>query len=66
MANRLTSPTPKWFRTIRNIAVTAVAVAGVIATAPIALPAAVVTAAQFVVLGGSVAATVAQTAKENE
>lgn len=66
MANRLTSKTPKWFRIIRNIGLTAAAVGTTILTAGVALPAVVVTAAGYIALGGTIAATVAQTAKENE
>jgi len=64
--SRLRSKTPKFFRIVRNIGVVLASVSGVILAAPIALPASIVTLAGYVALGGSIAASVAQHAKEEE
>jgi ABC-type xylose transport system permease subunit len=60
LKHRWNSPTPKFWKKVRNIAITLGAVAGVILTAPVALPAAVVTVAGYVVTAGTVAATLSQ------
>jgi hypothetical protein len=57
---RWNAPTPKFWKKVQQIAIAAGAVAGVIITAPITLPAVVVTAATYVVTAGTVAATLAQ------
>jgi len=64
--SRLRSKTPKFFRIVRNIGVVLASVSGVILAAPIALPASIVTLAGYVAFGGSIAASVAQHAKEEE
>ena len=63
---RWNAKTPKFWKKVRNIAIGLGAVAGVILTAPIALPAAVVTAATYVVTAGTVAATLAQLTVEDK
>ncbi|MDR2223382.1 MAG: hypothetical protein LBE34_11685 [Flavobacteriaceae bacterium] len=57
---RATAPTPKFFRVLRTVGLTLAAVGATIATAPIALPAAVVTAAGYIALAGAVASAVSQ------
>jgi len=64
--SRLTSQPSKFFKIIRTIGLALGAIAGVIATAPIALPAAVVTAAGYITFASAAAAAVAHTANENE
>ncbi|QFG53441.1 hypothetical protein [Chryseobacterium sp.] len=59
---RLQAPTPKFFRRLRNVGLLLTGVAGAIATAPVALPAAVVTAAGYLALAGAIAGAVSQTA----
>ena len=59
---RLQAPTPKFFRRLRNAGLLLTGVAGAIATAPVALPAAVVTAAGYLALAGAIAGAVSQTA----
>jgi hypothetical protein len=59
---RLQSPTPSFFKKIRKIGLILAAISGAVLTAPIALPAAVVTAATYLGLAGTVATVVSQTA----
>lgn len=66
LIDRITSPTPKWFKIIRNVGITLTAVAGVIIASPVALPSVVVTVAGYVLLGGSVASAIAQTAMQSD
>jgi hypothetical protein len=63
---RILAPTPVFFRKLRSIGLTLTAVAGVILTAPIALPSAVVTAAGYIGLAGSVVAAVSQLTKDDQ
>jgi hypothetical protein len=60
IAQRWSAPTPKFWKGVQKIAITLGAVAGVILTAPISLPASVVTAAGYVATAGTVAATLSQ------
>lgn len=62
LVNRMTSRTPRWFRIIRNIGLILTAAGTAIVTIPLSLPAAVVTAAGYLLTAGAVAAAVAQTA----
>lgn len=67
LAQRWKAQTPKFWKRVQKVAITLGAVAGVILTAPISLPAAVVTAAGYVATAGTVAATLSQlTVKDNE
>ncbi len=66
LVERVTAPTPKWFKIIRNIGITLTAVGGAILTAPIALPATIVTVGGYLILGGTVATAIAQTAMRDD
>ena len=66
LVERVTAPTPKWFKIIRNIGITLTAVGGAILTAPVLLPATIVTVAGYVMLGGTIASVIAQTAMQTE
>lgn len=57
---RAQAPTPKFFKVLRNIGLVLASVGGLLLTAPIALPSAVVTLGGYLVLGGSVLSTVSQ------
>jgi ABC-type xylose transport system permease subunit len=59
---RMNSDTPKFFKVIRNIGLALGAAGGVLATAPVGLPAAVVTIGGYLATAGAVASAVAQTA----
>ncbi|GAA4022513.1 hypothetical protein GCM10022386_01770 [Flavobacterium cheonhonense] len=64
---RITSPTPKFFKVLRNIGLVLAAVGGTILTAPVALPAAVVTIGGYVTVAGGVLSAVSQlTVKEEQ
>ena len=65
IANRVAAPTPSFWKKIRNIALAALAISGAILTAPVALPAAVVTIAGYVATAGAVAAAVSQATKQD-
>lgn len=58
--NRLNAPTPSFFKILRNIGIVLVAVSGIVLTAPLALPAAIVTVAGYVAVSGSIVAAVSQ------
>lgn len=67
IAQRWSAPTPKFWKRVQKIAITIGAIAGVIVTAPITLPVAVVTVASYAITVGTVAATLSQlTVKSNE
>jgi hypothetical protein len=57
---RAKAPTPKFFKKLRNIGLTLAAISAAIVTAPIALPAAVVTAAGYVAVASGVLSAVSQ------
>ena len=53
-------PTPPFFKKVRNIGLTIAAIGGAVLAAPVALPAAVITAAGYLAVAGTVASTVSQ------
>ncbi|QNS41711.1 hypothetical protein H0S70_01575 [Chryseobacterium manosquense] len=57
---RMQEPTPKFFRILRNAGLVLTAVSGVLATAPVALPAAIVTVAGYLAVAGGIASAVSQ------
>jgi hypothetical protein len=66
LKERWNAKTPKFWKKVRNIAITLGAVAGVILTAPFSLPAAVITAAGYLATAGTVAATLSQLTVEDK
>lgn len=66
IVERVKSPTPKFFKTLRTIGLTLAAVGGAILTAPIAVPAALVTIAGYVALAGGVMTAISQTAVDTD
>lgn len=62
IVERVQEPTPKFFKTIRNIGLVLTAVSGVIATAPVSLPAVVITVAGYLAVAGGIASAISQTA----
>jgi len=62
---RAKAPTPKFFKVLRTIGLSLLAVSGSIMAAPIALPAAVVTAAGYVAVAGGVISAVSQVTVED-
>ena len=57
---RVKSPTPKFFKVLRNIGLVLAAVGGTILAAPIALPAIVVTIGGYLTVAGGVISAVSQ------
>jgi len=66
LVERLTAPTSKFFRIIRNVGLCLASVGGAIIAAPIALPLALVTVAGYLTVAGSVMTAVAQATVEGE
>lgn len=63
---RVQAPTPKWFKVLRNIGVALASVGGIIIASPVAIPVGLVSAAGYLVLGGSIISAVSQTAVKSE
>lgn len=59
---RLKGPTPRFFRHIRNAGLILTGISGAILTAPVVLPAGLITAAGYLALAGAVASALSQTA----
>ncbi len=62
IVERIQEPTPKFFKKIRNIGLVLTAISGVIATAPISLPAVLVTVAGYLTVAGGIASAISQAA----
>lgn len=60
IVDRYKKPTPKFFKLLRNIGIVLASVGGVILTAPISLPAIVVTIGGYLAVAGAVVTTVSQ------
>ena len=63
---RVQEPTPRFFRRIRNAGLLLTAVSGALLTAPVTLPAALLTVAGYAALAGAIAGAVSQTAVHHE
>lgn len=66
LKQRVTSPTPRFFRRIRNIGIVLAALSGSMLTAPISLPGIAVQIAGYLAVAGSVASALSQTAVGGE
>jgi hypothetical protein len=66
IVQRMKAPTPKFFRVLRTIGLALAAAGGALLTAPIALPAVVITVAGYLTVAGTVATAVSQTAIPKE
>jgi hypothetical protein len=66
LIERLTAPTPKFFKILRNIGLGLAAAGGVIVVSPIAVPALIVTIGGYLIVAGSVATAVSQAVTTNE
>ena len=60
LKDRLKSPTPKFFRKLRNIGIALAAIGSAIFATPITLPAVVLTIAGYLTVAGTVVTTVSQ------
>ena len=63
---RINSPTPPFFKKIRNIALTIAAIGTTVLAAPVSLPAIVIKIAGYLAVAGSVAGGISQTAVKGE
>ena len=66
IVQRVKAPTPKFFKVLRTIGLALATVGGTIIASPIALPAGLVAAAGYLVLGGGVLSAVSQTAVQDD
>ncbi|WP_207420727.1 hypothetical protein [Desertivirga brevis] len=66
LTTRIKSPTPPFFKKIRKIGILLGAIGTALLSAPISLPAAITTAAGYLVTAGLVATAVSSTAVEKE
>jgi uncharacterized membrane protein HdeD (DUF308 family) len=66
LIKRLKAPTPKFFKVLRNIGLVLVGTGTALLTAPISLPAAVITVAGYLTVAGGVASAVSQSVVEGE
>ncbi len=65
LLERLSGPTPKFFKKLRTVGLILAAAGGVLVAAPVALPAALVTAGGYLITAGAVATAVSQAAVED-
>lgn len=63
---RMQEPTPKFFQKIRNIGLALGAIGAAILAAPVALPALLVKLAGYLVIAGTVAGAISQTAVKDD
>lgn len=62
LVERVTSPTPKFFKTLRTIGLGLAALGGAILAAPVTIPAGIITIAGYITLAGGIMTAVSQTA----
>ena len=60
IVDRAKAPTPKFFRILRTVGLTLLAVSGSVLAAPIALPSALVSVAGYLAVAGGVISAVSQ------
>lgn len=60
LIERAKAPTPKFFRILRSVGLTMLAISGSVLAAPIALPAGIVTVAGYLAVAGGVLSAVSQ------
>ena len=66
LVERTLAPTPKQFKVLRTVGIALASVGGIIIASPVALPVGLVSAAGYLVLGGSIISVVSQTAVKSE
>ena len=66
VVERALAPTPKWFKVLRTVGIALASVGGIIIASPVTLPVGLVSAAGYLVLGGSIISVVSQTAVKSE
>ena len=65
-AERVFAPTPKWFKVLRTVGIALASIGGIIVASPVALPVGLVSAAGYLILGGSIISVVSQTGVKSE
>jgi len=65
IAKRAKAPTPKFFRVLRSVGLGLLGISASIAAAPVALPAAIVSAAGYLAVAGGVISAVSQITVED-
>lgn len=60
VVERAQAPTPKFFKVLRNIGIVVATIGGAILTAPVALPAAIVTVGGYLAVAGGVISAISQ------
>ena len=63
---RANSPTPKFFKVLRNIGLVLATIGGSVLAAPVVLPAVVTTVAGYVLVAGGVVSAVSQLTTEKD
>lgn len=66
IVKRLLSPTPKFFKVLRNIGLSLAAIGGTILAAPIALPIVISSFGGYLTVAGGIITAVSQLTSENE
>jgi hypothetical protein len=66
LIERINAPVPKFFRDLRLIGLAMVAASGVLLAAPVVLPVALVTIAQYMAVAGGVMSAVSQVTVHGE
>jgi len=66
LAERVLAPTPKWFKVLRTVGIALASIGGIIVASPVALPVGLVSAAGYLILGGSIISVVSQTGVKTE
>ena len=66
LTERVLAPTPKWFKILRTVGIALASVGGIIIASPVALPVGIVSAAGYLILGGSIISVVSQTGVKTE
>ena len=66
LVERTLAPTPKWFKVLRTVGIALASIGGIIVASPVALPVGLVSAAGYLILGGSIISVVSQTGVKSE
>lgn len=66
VVQRMKTPTPKFYKVLRNIGLGCVAAGGVLVASPVVLPLMVITLGQYLIVAGTVASAISQTTIKQE
>lgn len=66
ISERIKAPTPKFFKTLRNVGLILAAAGGYLLAAPLALPTTVITVAGYLTVAGGVMSAVSQAAVDGD